>query len=181
MTMNRKLFSALVLIVLGIAVFFVGSPRVVYADGPYYATPSWDQTFPVSTRFVVLANMQNQAVLDKETGLVWTRTSIIFNDFWDYVMTYPPFDPIGGRCGWRLPTLLEIATLNHPGASICPPFSLQAGDYPTSDTSIIDPGYFLSVHFNGATFDKPLSVHGLSKSSTIRVAIFVRGPTSGGR
>ena len=26
------------------------------ANGPYYATPSWDQTLPASTRFIVLSN-----------------------------------------------------------------------------------------------------------------------------
>jgi hypothetical protein len=44
------------------------------ANGPYYATPSWDQTLPAATRFVVLSNMNAEAVLDRETGLVWRKT-----------------------------------------------------------------------------------------------------------
>jgi hypothetical protein len=43
------------------------------ANGPYYATPSWDMTLPSATRFVVLANMHQDAVLDRETGLVWEQ------------------------------------------------------------------------------------------------------------
>ena len=31
---------------------------------------NWDQKLPASQRFVVLAAFNNQAVLDKETGLV---------------------------------------------------------------------------------------------------------------
>lgn len=40
-------------------------------NGPYYATPSWDQKLDPSVRFIVLANWNNEAVLDRETGIVW--------------------------------------------------------------------------------------------------------------
>src|SRR5271169_1120634 len=46
----------------------------VSQNGPYYANPSWDQQLPASTRFVVLTNWGSQAVLDRETGLVWELT-----------------------------------------------------------------------------------------------------------
>lgn len=46
----------------------------VSAVGPYYALPSWDQKIAAATRFVVLTNWSSQAVLDKETGLVWMRS-----------------------------------------------------------------------------------------------------------
>jgi hypothetical protein len=42
-------------------------------NGPYYANPSWDQQFPAAQRFIVLSNWNNEAVLDRETGLVWQR------------------------------------------------------------------------------------------------------------
>src|SRR5215813_14310693 len=45
-------------------------------NGPYYAEPSWDQTLPASTRFIVLSNFNSEAVLDRETGLVWQRRRV---------------------------------------------------------------------------------------------------------
>ena len=39
------------------------------ANGPYYALPAWDQTLPAAQRFIVLANFNNQAVLDRKTVL----------------------------------------------------------------------------------------------------------------
>ena len=49
------------------------------ANGPYYATPSWDQKLQCDTlttcpRFIVLSNWNSEAVLDRETGLVWERS-----------------------------------------------------------------------------------------------------------
>ena len=41
----------------------VAGPAWADAVGPYYATPSWDQTLPASTRFIVLSNMAGAAVL----------------------------------------------------------------------------------------------------------------------
>ena len=48
--------------------------QAVEAVGPYYAEPAWAQKLPAATRFVVLTNWKSQAVLDKETGLVWERS-----------------------------------------------------------------------------------------------------------
>ena len=47
--------------------------------GPYYATPSWDQKIQCDAqatcpRFVVLSNWNSEAVLDRETGLVWEKS-----------------------------------------------------------------------------------------------------------
>ena len=49
-------------------------PRRWTRPGPYYALPAWDQKKAAVNRFVVLTNWNSQAVLDKETGLVWERT-----------------------------------------------------------------------------------------------------------
>jgi hypothetical protein len=86
------------------------------ANGPYYAWPSWDQTLPSSTRFIVLSNFNSQAVLDRETGLVWERspsttavpgfTSIDCNN-----------KTVGNRRGWRLPTIQELMSLIDPTQS----------------------------------------------------------------
>lgn len=52
--------------------FGVSAPaQAASAVRPYYAMPARDQTLPAATRFIVLTNMASQAVLDRETGLVW--------------------------------------------------------------------------------------------------------------
>ena len=81
--------------------------------GPYYATPSWDQTVPASTRFIVLSNFSSQAVLDRNTGLVWEKTArppasrgnAVFA-CWDATT--------GGQMGWRLPKVEELTSLADP-------------------------------------------------------------------
>ena len=35
---------------------FASGPVAAQTNGPYYATPSWDQQLPVSQRFIVLSN-----------------------------------------------------------------------------------------------------------------------------
>src|SRR5215470_13675360 len=96
--------------VLGLAVMLWGhlAQAQTVAVGPYYATPSWDQTIPCTastncSRFVVLSNFSNQAVLDRETGLVWQQApqlglSSKAIDAASLCFT----QPIAGRMGWRL-------------------------------------------------------------------------------
>lgn len=78
------------------------------APGPYYATPSWDQKLPPETRFVLLSNWNNEAVLDRETGLVWKTTV----DSWGSDLAEASMRCLntmaGGRAGWRLPTAPEV-------------------------------------------------------------------------
>jgi len=87
------------------------------ASGPYYATPSWDQTVGCTTtancpRFVVLSNFNNEAVLDRETGLVWERTPNTSASFvWRSAAEGCIPKPIGGRVGWRVPTVSEMGSL----------------------------------------------------------------------
>jgi hypothetical protein len=76
------------------------------ANGPYYAEPAWDQQMAPSTRFVVLANMNSDAVLDRETGLVWDRQPKRHE--FDGKTCH---DALGNRYGWRLPSVSEVLSL----------------------------------------------------------------------
>lgn len=90
-----------------------GYPPTVAATGvgTYYALPAWTQTFAANARFVVLSNFNNDAVLDRATGLVWTRQSVVANAL--------PADGeqvcgrlvVGSRMGWRLPAISELESL----------------------------------------------------------------------
>jgi hypothetical protein len=81
------------------------------APGPYYAMPSWDQTLPANTRFIVLSNMNNEAVLDRETGLVWEQSPSAFPADWSTAFNRCIVLRKGGRFGWRLPAIQELASL----------------------------------------------------------------------
>ena len=104
---SPRLLLSLALVV--VAVTVVAAQTV--ANGPYYALPSWSQKLPANTRFIVLANWNNEAVLDRETGLVWERSPD--------PQPVPRFfargqcvdKNVGGRMGWRLPSQFELLTL----------------------------------------------------------------------
>lgn len=95
------------------------------APGPYYAWPSWDQTLPAATRFIVLTNMASAAVLDRETGLVWERSPDATTLTWVSAQFLCTTRTVGNRKGWRLPTIQELASLVDP--SVGPGPTLPAG------------------------------------------------------
>lgn len=103
---------------------FASGPVAAQTNGPYYATPSWDQKLPVAQRFFVLSNWNNLAVLDRETGLVWQKTP--FNIIGDG--SFPTQDQqcreltTGGRKGWRQPTVDELQSLIDPTQTFPGPF-----------------------------------------------------------
>jgi hypothetical protein len=84
--------------------------------------PSWDKRIDGAARFQVLKPLANEAVLDRETGLVWERN----------VDDEPAIHPwrtwrslclarhTGGRLGWRLPHAHELQTLVDPATGDLP-------------------------------------------------------------
>lgn len=93
------------------------------APGPYLATPAWDQQLKCDTlatcqRFVVLTNWNSEAVLDRETGLVWERApNRPPQHTWGFSLQSCAVQKTGGRFGWRLPTIQELLSLAIPDAS----------------------------------------------------------------
>jgi hypothetical protein len=113
--MNRGIVETLALIGLGLATFVVTPVHAqTTAPGPYYATPSWDQQLPAATRFIVLSNWNSEAVLDRETGLVWQRSPLLLGAQTLRNASQFCLFPKGNRAGWRLPTVNELASLFDP-------------------------------------------------------------------
>jgi hypothetical protein len=112
--MTRKIVgvaSAVVIAAFGIA---------AVANGPYYAWPAWSQKIACAVsncpRFVVLADWSSEAVLDRETGLVWERSPSTATFTWRTAHYRCNPLAIGGRLGWRVPTIQEAASLIDPSA-----------------------------------------------------------------
>ena len=80
----------------------------VNQNGPYYATPSWDQQIPTAQRFIVLSNWGNAAVLDRETGLVWEKVPTSNVSPWRFYLSACFYRSTGGRLGWRMPSIEEF-------------------------------------------------------------------------
>jgi hypothetical protein len=89
-----------------------------FQNGPYYASPSWDQQIPAAQRFIVLSNWSSAAVLDRETGLVWERSpvSAVRIGWFDAVAGCDGLN-VASRLGWRLPSLQELTSLIDPTQS----------------------------------------------------------------
>ena len=91
------------------------SSGITFSDGTSQATaatPSWHQIIPGPERFELVMN--NEAVLDRETGLIWQRNTSDTKYDWYDAQTYCYQIRIGDRKGWRLPTVDELATLLDP-------------------------------------------------------------------
>lgn len=84
-------------------------------------TINWDTNHPAPHRFVSLAAFHHQAVLDRNTGLVWEQAPALdFLGSFGEATSYCVNKTVGGTRGWRLPSVVELASLIDP--SLSPPF-----------------------------------------------------------
>jgi hypothetical protein len=110
--MKQRLSCIMGIIALGMAAIAGNLADASTGTGPYYATPSWDQTMPAATRFIVLSNFNSMAVLDRETGLVWERSPQTDTVAGGYLAPGTcTLKKVGGHPGWRLPTVQELASM----------------------------------------------------------------------
>lgn len=119
--MNRKITLVVWLLSVVVSVTNQAQAQTI-ANGPYYATPSWDQTLACSStascpRFIVLSNMNSEAVLDRETGLLWEKSPLTTAHTWSNARFQCTSRTTGGRKGWRLPSVHELASLLDPANS----------------------------------------------------------------
>jgi hypothetical protein len=122
-----------------------GDLEPIAAPGPTMKTldeipPTWSQILPVAERFELV--MGDDAVLDKETGLVWARDANLYNGTrtWQEAINFCHDLSIANRKGWRLPTLEELSSLietghGNPAIPYGHPFlNLVGSDYWSSTT-----------------------------------------------
>ena len=84
--------------------------------------PTWSQILPASKRFEKLDACIGTCpipkpiwgVLDKETGLVWEKSPDTLLRNWTTATDYCYNKALGGRKGWRFPTVEELASLVDP-------------------------------------------------------------------
>lgn len=134
----KQIFNTIVLNIAAMMLLSVsGGYAQTVAPGPYYAKPSWDQTLPCDSvsncpRFIVLSNMNKQAVLDRETGLVWEQAPVLAGFSWSQANIHCNLRAVGNRRGWRLPTVQELTSLIDPSRRSAPtlpsghPFNVTA-------------------------------------------------------
>jgi Protein of unknown function (DUF1566) len=144
-------------------------------------TLRWDTNNPSATRFTVLAAIPG-AVLDNNTGLVWEQAPDITGgpNFdgarnWGTAAAYCVNAMVGGTKGWRLPSVVELASLMDPANSspTLPtghPFSIVlSNEYWSASTVAVDPTDAWAVNFNNS------GIAGTRNKTTRRLAWCVRG------
>jgi hypothetical protein len=147
MTMNAPTINALGALAAGLLAVLAAPATAqvsTTANGPYYATPSWDQKL-TTNRFVVLANWNGEAALDRETGLVWQVTPGIGSPYgsdsnWYGATLNCVGVGTGGRYGWRLPTYHEISSLADASGALPAGHPFQVGSRQLFWSTTIYPG-----------------------------------------
>jgi hypothetical protein len=75
---------------------------------------NWQHAHPAGQRFMILPEFNNDAVLDKETGLVWELSPHVAAVTWNEARTTCVNRVIGGQKRWRLPAPSEMRSLVGP-------------------------------------------------------------------
>jgi len=87
-------------------------------------TLNWDKKMPSASRFTTLSAFGDAAVRDDETGLVWEKTLETNEVSWTDARAACANKDVGGRKGWRLPSIIELASLVDPSIRTGPTLPL---------------------------------------------------------
>jgi hypothetical protein len=104
---------------------------------------SWDKVMPkANQRFKVLNDFNGEAVLDNESQLVWEQSPDKTPRTWVLAQRHCYGKAVGGRMGWRPPTIEELTSLidpsvEEPSAKLPPghPFDAGTTNYWSSTTA----------------------------------------------
>jgi hypothetical protein len=107
-----------VIAIFGMAVLGICGPATLEAQ-----VQSWNQVLNTK-RFQLLSPFNNEAVLDRETGLVWEQAPPGQDTGWAQAQLRCNQLTLGNRRGWRLPTIQELESLLDPSV---PLLALPAG------------------------------------------------------
>jgi hypothetical protein len=75
---------------------------------------NWQEAHPAAERFVILPDFNNNAVLDKDTNLIWELSPMPTSVTWNEARTTCVTRVTGGQKGWRLPAPSEMRSLVGP-------------------------------------------------------------------
>ncbi len=109
--LNRIIPASMIIILAVVAV-----PKIALANDQesMMVLQSWSKKITGKKRFEILSAFNDQAVLDKETGLVWERSPSIKPRTWYEAVGDCRSKNVGDRLGWRLPAIEELASLVDP-------------------------------------------------------------------
>jgi len=108
MTLRRARWLILVVVAI-IACTARSAGAQTVANGPYYATPSWDQKMDSSVRFIVLANWNSEAVKSElERRGLKPRPDMVGDNF----KSFHVYDPDG----WDLQISNQTKTTRGSGS-----------------------------------------------------------------
>jgi hypothetical protein len=129
--------------------------------------PNWDKALPSAQRFVLLTALNNDAVRDNNTGLVWEKSPQTATATWNGARFSCINKNVGGQKGWRLPSVPDLASLIDP--SVAPPgptlssghpfHNVQPAGYWSATTSAEDPSDAWFVYFGIGFVDSDSKTH----------------------
>lgn len=138
-------------------------------------TMRWDTNNPSTARFTALTDFGGAAVRDNNTGLVWEQSPVASTPgpTWNDARLQCIEKNVGGTRGWRLPSVVELASLIDP--SLPAPFvpavftGVRLAPYWSATANAVGTSTALSVSFDDGLV-------GMSSKSSNNAFWCVRGP-----
>jgi hypothetical protein len=165
-----------------LALMMIGGAGAVVSSAPIKViaptpTQNWDQNLQSNSRFTALSAFGGAAVMDGNTGLVWEQAPDTTTRTWSVATSYCANKTVGGGVGWRLPSVIELKSLQDPSlAEPLVPTSVFTGVQATvywSATTVADQAAFAWVVFFTSSSNNTIPG---DKANVSALTWCVRGP-----